>query len=158
MEHNHQTGLQVVQETVEGWEQIVLAGAVLALHHTATGTQAWVTNDGTVGGLRESMDRDDIPRAVRIHLLRAYFSAKFKAIVPGLFDAAVAPLETDETLRCKRCRWPLAATPEHGCVPGNCAYRCGRECSKARGHANNKEATHDHTVPADGGIPVRSSS
>lgn len=29
----------------------------------------------------------------------------------------------DDTPRCERCQWPLAARMEDGCVPGNCSYR-----------------------------------
>lgn len=28
-----------------------------------------------------------------------------------------------QPLRCPTCSWPLAATKEEGCVPGNCSYR-----------------------------------
>lgn len=28
-----------------------------------------------------------------------------------------------EIRRCEICDWPLAATRDDGCVPGNCSYR-----------------------------------
>lgn len=45
----------------------------------------------------------------------------------------------DDTPRCKRCGWPLAAAPKDGCVEGNCSCRCpsypGCSCGAADGKA-----------------------
>lgn len=33
------------------------------------------------------------------------------------------PAPVDDTPRCTRCHWPLAATTAEGCTPTNCSYR-----------------------------------
>lgn len=60
--------------------------------------------------------------------------------------------------RCPICCWPLAATREDGCVPGDCSYR-PREGSDEwhRIQRNRKALTErqSHRLDPEGGIPGR---
>lgn len=54
----------------------------------------------------------------------------------------------NQTTRCPVCDWPMAATVQEGCVPGNCSYRPDEGSAewrriKARRAALTAEAIND---------------